>query len=195
MDDGLQNPSLAKDLALCVVDGPVGTGNGLVLPAGPLRASMATQWPLIHAVLLVGEGAPGEAFGREAARRGKPVFRGRLVPDPAAAARLAGQRVLAFAGIGRPGKFFATLRDLGATVVRERAFPDHHPYRPAEIAALAAEARGRGLTLVTTQKDFARLAGLKLPAAGIAALPVRLVLDEGDAFDAWLRAGLEGRRL
>ncbi|HEX2553978.1 MAG TPA: tetraacyldisaccharide 4'-kinase [Microvirga sp.] len=194
MDDGLQNPSLAKDCAIAVVDGAVGIGNGRALPAGPLRAPMAAQWPRVDAVLVIGAGAPGERVAAEAARRGVPVLRGRLAPDGAAAAALAGERVLAFAGIGRPEKFFDTLRACGAEPVVARAFPDHHPYRADEIAALAAQARAGGLRLVTTEKDGARLAGLGLPLAGVTLLPVRLVLEDEAGLAALLdRALARGR--
>jgi tetraacyldisaccharide 4'-kinase len=185
MDDGLQNLSLLKDLAIAVVDGAVGIGNGLCLPAGPLRAPLAAQWPHVDALLVVGDGAAGEALAGEAGRRGKPVLKGRLQPDPAVAARLRGRRVLAFAGIGRPNKFFATLRECGTTLVRTRAFADHHPYGADEIQALLSEAETKGLDLVTTEKDLVRvtrLAALRSSIATIQALPVRLALDDPGAF-------------
>jgi tetraacyldisaccharide 4'-kinase len=191
MDDGLQNPSLAKDLALAVVDAAAGLGNGLPLPAGPLRAPLSAQWPRVDGVLVIGAGAPGERAAAAAARQGKPVLHGRLAPDPAAAAGLRGERVLAFAGIGRPGKFFDSLRECGAEPVVARAFPDHHPYRAAEIAALAAEAAARGLRLVTTEKDRVRIAGLGLPMGGLSVLPVRLVLADEGALAALLGPALE----
>jgi tetraacyldisaccharide 4'-kinase len=191
MDDGLQNPSLAKDLALAVVDGATGIGNGLTLPAGPLRAPMAAQWPAVDAVLVIGNGDPGSQVAEDAARRGKPVLRGRLAPDPSVAAGLSGERVLAFAGIGRPEKFFATLRECGAIPVAERGFPDHHPYRPAEIAALAAEATAQGVRLVTTEKDRVRIEALGVPVAGLLSLPVRLMLDDERALEALLARALD----
>ena len=154
MDDGLQNPILAKDLCLAVIDAGVGVGNGLVVPAGPLRAPLARQWPHVAGLVLIGDGAPGAAVAREAEARGLPVHRARLVP---AGADLAGRRCLAFAGIGRPHKFFATLAQAGATVVGTRAFPDHHPFRAGERDALAAEAERLGADLVTTEKDAVRL--------------------------------------
>ena len=135
MDDGLQNPSLRKDLALAVVDGETGIGNGLCLPAGPLRAPLSAQWPLVDALVLIGEGDAGAAVARAATARGKPVLRASLRPEADTAARLQGRRVLAFAGIGRPEKFFATLEASGAVIARRRSFPDHHPYRAAEVAS------------------------------------------------------------
>lgn len=187
MDDGLQNPALAKDEALAVVDGAVGFGNGLVFPAGPLRAPLAAQWPLVGRVLIVGPGAAGAEVAREAAARGKRVDFARLVPDPATVAALRGRALLAFAGIGRPGKFFATLEEAGLDVAARAAFADHHPFTEAEIAGLAARAAARGLTLATTEKDLARLTPAlraRAQAAGLVAVPARLIFDDSGAGDA-----------
>jgi tetraacyldisaccharide 4'-kinase len=180
MDDGLQNPSLHKDLAIAVVDGATGVGNGLPLPSGPLRAPLSAQWPRVQAVLIVGGGAPGDEIAREARRQEKSVLRGRLVPDSPVAASLRGARVLAFAGIGRPQKFFDTLRGLGATVVVERPFADHHAYSPSDVAALAAQAQAQDLVLVTTEKDRVRLADVAGMDA-VLAVPVSLAFDDESA--------------
>ncbi|MEH3116885.1 MAG: tetraacyldisaccharide 4'-kinase [Methylorubrum populi] len=174
MDDGLQNPSLTKTLSLAVVDGGAGLGNGLPFPAGPLRAPLARQWPHVAGLVLIGDGAPGAALAAEAERRGLPVHRARLVPEGVEG--WAGRRVVAFAGIGRPEKFFDTLRGLGAEIVAERAFADHHPFRPSELAALAALAAREEAGLVTTAKDAVRL-----PAearAGVQVLRVALAFDD-----------------
>lgn len=195
MDDGLQNPSLHKDMALAVVDGATGLGNALPFPSGPLRAPMGRQWAAAHAVLIIGPGEPGGAVARAAQARAKPVFQGRLVPDPDAEARLRGIPVLAFAGIGRPGKFFETLRDAGADLVEARAFPDHHPYTAQDLAALAGDAAQRNLTLVTTEKDLARLGpDLRQSAHGIVALPISLAIEAEDSFRALVQ-GVVQRRL
>lgn len=173
MDDGLQNPSLRKDLALAVVDAAAGVGNGLPFPAGPLRAPLARQWPHLGGLVLVGDGAAGEAVAQEAARRGLPVHRARLVPGRH---DLAGRRLLAFAGIGRPDKFFSTLRGTGAEIVEARSFPDHHAYRPRDLAALAGAADRLGSVLVTTEKDAVRLPPAF--AARVLTLPVSLRFDD-----------------
>jgi tetraacyldisaccharide 4'-kinase len=173
MDDGLQNPSLRKDLRLVVVDGGAGVSNGLCLPAGPLRAPLEAQWPFVDALVVMGEGAAGAALAQEARARGKPVFEARLAPDPEVAARLATARVLAFAGIGRPEKFFATLEQCGARIVHREAFPDHHPFTAGEIANLRERAAREGLMLVTSCKDLVRIA----QAEEIVALPVSAVLS------------------
>ncbi|RVU16697.1 tetraacyldisaccharide 4'-kinase [Methylobacterium oryzihabitans] len=182
MDDGLQNPALRKDLVLAVVDAATGAGNRLSFPAGPLRAPLPAQWPHVSALVVIGDGEPGERLAREAAGRGLPVLRAALVPDLEAAAALRGRPVLAFAGIGRPEKFFATLAEAGADLRRTRAFADHHRFTAPEIAGLVAEARRDGLALVTTEKDRVRL-----PAdLAVAALPVTLAFAEPDRLRACL---------
>ncbi|MCJ2081958.1 tetraacyldisaccharide 4'-kinase [Methylobacterium sp. J-090] len=184
MDDGLQNPALAKDLSLAVVDAGAGVGNGHVFPAGPLRVPLARQWGHVHGLVLVGAGAAGEAVAEDALRRGLPVHRARLVPG----GDWTGRRVLAFAGIGRPEKMFATLREAGAEVAGTRAFADHHSYTRAEIAALAAEAASFGAELVTTHKDHVRLP----PdfSARVAVLPVTLEFREAGSLLAQLAKAL-----
>ena len=196
MDDGLQNPSLAKDLALAVVDGATGIGNGLGLPAGPLRAPLWAQWRKVDAVIVVGEGAPGAALAREASARAKPVFRARLEPDAAAAGQLRGRKVFAFAGIGQPQKFFATLQRCGAAVVRSKSFPDHHPYKADEIRQILTQAKADDLQVVTTEKDLTRIAGLSgatPPIGPIKALPVRLVFDNEKALRTLVRERLSAK--
>lgn len=159
MDDGLQNPALLKDLAIAVVDAGAGIGNGLCIPAGPLRAPLEAQFSHIDAVMLIGAGRFGP--GREVAERARdhsiPVLTGVLAPDPEEAADFLGRRVVAFAGIGRPEKFFDTLRGIGALLAASHAFADHHVYSEAELEALRKEASGAGALLVTTAKDHARL--------------------------------------
>ena len=175
MDDGLQNPALTKALRIAVVDGAVGVGNGLCVPAGPLRAPLAAQWPHVDALVVIGQGEPGEALARAAEALGKPVLRGLLAPEPGMAMGLAGREVIAFAGIGRPEKFFDTLRALGADVIETEAFPDHHAFTAREIAGLQGRAKRRGAALVTTEKDAVRLG----PAAEqLLTLPVRLALED-----------------
>jgi len=170
MDDGLQSRSLAQDAAIAVVDGGVGIGNGLCLPAGPLRAPLARQWGSVELVVVIGAGAPGGRVAAEAERRGLPVMHGAFEPSERAVAELRGRRLLAFSGIGRPEKFFRTLRDAGLDVAREIGFPDHHVYRARDLDGLRGAAAAAGAALVTTDKDRVRLpAGF--PAA---VLPVRL---------------------
>ncbi len=186
MDDGLQNPSLHKDLTVAVVDGRRGIGNGAVFPAGPLRAPLAAQIERTDAVLLVGAPSARELeqkFG------GCPVFRGRLVPDPATLRALAGKKLMAFAGIGDPDKFFATLTAAGLAPQAVRRFADHHRYTPSEAEVLVAQAAAEDLQLVTTEKDLVRLAGDPAVAAlaeRARALPVTLAVEDESAFRHFL---------
>jgi tetraacyldisaccharide 4'-kinase len=183
MDDGFQNPSLAKDLSVLVIDGRRGLGNSKVFPAGPLRAPLDAQLARADAVVLVGEDA---AVARAAAEARKlPLFRARLEPDREAIAALTGRRVLAFAGIGDPEKVFATLREAGITVAATRSFADHHRYTQSDARELCRRAEADGLTLVTTEKDKARLQGEQALAkldARVCVLPVGLVLEQEGAF-------------
>jgi tetraacyldisaccharide 4'-kinase len=178
LDDGHQDPRLAKDLALVVIDREYGMGNGRLIPAGPLREP--AQAGLGRADAVVAIGPPAAAPDGGVAGCGKPVLEARLVPDSDALA-LAGKSVLAFAGIGRPEKFFRTLRDIGAKVADERAFGDHHRYRPDEIMALVEAAAGAKAMLVTTAKDWVRLPGEARPM--VKAVRVRLEFADGAALE------------
>jgi tetraacyldisaccharide 4'-kinase len=157
MDDGFQNPAISKDASLIVIDGDRGLGNGKVFPAGPLRAPLPPQLERTDALIVVGDGTAASAVAAAIAAQDKPVLTAQLRADDASVASLRGKRVLAFAGIGDPGRFFRTLRAFGIEVVRERAFPDHHRFTPGEIEALIEQAGREALTLVTTEKDMARL--------------------------------------
>jgi tetraacyldisaccharide 4'-kinase len=184
LDDGFQNPALAKDFSLLVIDGASGIGNGRTFPAGPLRAPLAAQLAKAQALVCNGKGAAGDAVAALAKKRGIPVFAAKIVAEPLAARKLAGRRVLAFAGIGRAEKFFSTLAEIGAEVAERRAFADHHRYSPREARALLAAAKARDLVLVTTEKDRARMAhAAELTAlhAASAALPIVLEFDDAPA--------------
>jgi tetraacyldisaccharide 4'-kinase len=180
MDDGFQNPSLRKDAALLVIDGRRGIGNGRVLPAGPLRAPLAPQLARADAILVVGEASAAAAVVAAARGRGLKVFHGRLTPDPAAVAAIGARKVLAFAGIGDPEKFFATLAEAGIEAPVRRAFSDHHGYTPQEAAGIVADAARHGLVPLTTEKDFVRLSGALADCTQV--LPVTLELDEPEDF-------------
>ena len=154
LDDGFQNPALAKDLSLVVVDGGYGFGNGRLLPAGPLREPIEQGLARADAIVLVLPALSERPAPLPAT--GLPVLRARLMPEPQAEG-LAGLRVLAFAGIGRPEKFFATLVELRAQVVKAHAFADHHAYAAHEVMSLVEEAQRLGAVPVTTAKDAVRL--------------------------------------
>jgi tetraacyldisaccharide 4'-kinase len=180
MDDGFQNPAIAKDASLIVIDADRGLGNGCVFPAGPLRAPLPPQLARTDALIVVGDGAAAQPVAAAIAAQGKPVLSAQLRADDASVASLRGKRVLAFAGIGDPDRFFRTLRGNGIEVVRQRAFADHHPFSQGEIEILIAEAKRDALMLVTTEKDLARLRvreGLPCWAKEIAPFPVTLEFD------------------
>jgi tetraacyldisaccharide 4'-kinase len=188
MDDGLQNPSLVKDFTLAVIDGRRGIGNGRVFPAGPLRAPLAEQLARCDALLVIG-GGDGDI------KSGLPVFHGRLVPDATAVMALKGRQVLAFAGIGDPDKFFATVTEAGIAIAERAAFPDHHRFNAEESASLIMRAEHGGLSLLTTEKDRARMMGDPNRAALVAKthmLPVTLEVTEADALRALVLAKLRG---
>lgn len=185
MDDGFQNPSLDKNFSLVVMDGYRGVGNGRVIPAGPMRAPLRAQMRHADALLILGNpSSQCEAAIAEAQTRGIPVFHGRLEAEADAVSALTGRRVLAFAGIGDPGKFFSTVIEAGIPAPVRQGFPDHHRYSSAEAKALVERAVREDLVLVTTEKDLVRIARDPEVAAltkVARALPVTLQLDDEEA--------------
>ena len=180
MDDGHQNFALRKSLSLVVVDAETGFGNGFQIPAGPLREPVVQGLARANAIVLMGDGSPGlhNFCG--------PVLRAHLKVDGEA---FAGKPVFAFAGIGRPEKFVASLEDSGAEVVGSCFFPDHHPYTEEEILqlkAIAGEAQ-----LVTTEKDFVRLT--VSDREGIRLLKAAAQFDDPAVLDGLLDRALSGR--
>ena len=197
MDDGFQNPSLAKDFSVLVVDARRGIGNGRVIPAGPLRAPLPAQLARAQALVVVGTAAGAAGVARDARARDIPVFQARLRPDAGFIAARGNGRVLAFAGIGDPEKFFATLAEAGIAVAATRSFPDHHRYTRGEAQALCDDAARERLALVTTEKDLARIHGddeLEQLAAHAHALPVALAFEEEERFKSLLLERLAAAR-
>ena len=188
MDDGFQNPTLTKDCSIVAVDGETGIGNGLTFPAGPLRAPIHAQMPFASAVVVIGPGDAGTRVLDFARGSGCEVFRARLGVEAAAPA-LQGKRVLAFAGIGRPQKFFKTLAELGAVIVASEVFADHHPFSERDAARIAMRAQAEKLVPVTTTKDITRLTGgpaRDALASMTSTVPVRLILDDEAAMRRFL---------
>ena len=157
MDDGFQNPGLTKDLSFLVFDGGYGVGNGRVLPAGPMRESFAGGLARADAAVILGPDRCGIASAlAENPGRDIPILQASLRPGPEAAA-LAGRRVIAFAGIARPEKFFTTLREIGCELVAEHGFPDHVGASIPDLWRMNEEAKIASAQLVTTAKDAVRL--------------------------------------
>lgn len=189
MDDGFQNPRLGKDLSLVVVDAGVGIGNGAVFPAGPLRAPLAPQLAHADALIVVGRGSVDERL----ADAGLPVHRARL--KPLAGKDWGTQPIHAFAGIGRPEKFYRSLAEAGGRVEKTMSFADHHRYTLADAERLLGDADAGGFRLVTTEKDMARLAGesgaLDRLRERAEAFPIILEFEEPSTIEAMI-VGLRG---
>lgn len=168
MDDGHQNPSLHKDLSLVVIDAGAPFGNGHVLPKGPLRERVPDGLARAGAIILLGEGdVPAEV-----AAAGKPVLRAHLVARQAPPAG----PLVAFAGIGRPGKFFESLAASGGQLADAVPFADHHPYTGSDMRFLRALADRHKATLITTAKDHVRLP--PATGSGVISWPVRAVFED-----------------
>jgi tetraacyldisaccharide 4'-kinase len=196
MDDGFQNPSLEKDFSLLVIDSGRGIGNGKVIPAGPLRAPLQRQLLRAQAVVVIGGASGGDRVIREAARGALPIQLARTVAVNEG--DFAGRKLLAFAGIADPTKFFASLEQCGAQVEQRRGFGDHHVYRKEEAAELLETATAQGLELATTSKDMARLAGAHGKAGELAAaarvLEIRLEFDDPRGADLIIDKALDNYR-
>ena len=154
MDDGLQNPTLKKDLNIAVFDGKFGIGNGFLLPAGPMRQKLEVGIQNIDLVIFNGKDETG--LGQKIPPH-IPIFTGELQPDEEIVEKMKNRRVFGFAGIGNPSRFFKTLNNIGTDLVGEAHFADHHPYTDADLTQLYEEAMQSGAELVTTQKDWMRL--------------------------------------
>src|SRR4029078_11242310 len=156
MDDGFQNPSLVKDLSVIVVDAASGIGNGMIIPAGPLRAPLEVQIARADALMVIGSGDKATALVDAFSARAKPVLKARMAPVQDAR-WLGVLPVIGFAGIARPEKFFATLKANGARIIDERSYPDHYRYSARQARSLLREARDYKAMLITTEKDWVRL--------------------------------------
>ena len=194
MDDGLQNPALEKDFSLLVVDAAAGVGNGKVFPAGPMREPLNEALARTNAVVVIGRGHAGDGVAARAQATGIPVFRAILRPLPAS--QLDGIAVVAYAGIGRPEKFFQTLHELRANIAARYCFPDHHNFTERNAAMLLAKAEETAGQLITTEKDFVRLADAVSGSArarlrdATSVLPVRVLIDNFNALALLMQAAI-----
>jgi tetraacyldisaccharide 4'-kinase len=192
LDDGFQNPALAYDASIVVVDAARGFGNGKVIPAGPLREPVKTGLIRADAVLSIGARAAQASFSEAwGAAIQIPHLSGHLEPLKTGM-DWAGTEVLAFAGIGHPEKFFATLKALGANIVKSEALEDHQPLSQALMKRLHIEARAIGAQLVTTEKDAVRLPDEFRKE--VLTLPVRLMIEDWSALDHLIEKALTKTR-
>ena len=189
MDDGFQNPSIKKDLSIVVVDGEVGFGNGLLIPAGPLREGITAGLSRANAVVIIGEDrlnlkATLSNILNYSSRKPIKIFTAQLEPD-ANTGSLRNKKLLAFTGIGRPEKFFNTLIKMGCNIIGKRDFADHHQYTKSEISKLLEIAQIENAELITTSKDYVRLTTSQQQQ--IAVLPVTLDWVDRSALDNLLK--------
>ncbi len=185
LDDGLQNPSLVKTMSLLVIDGGAGFGNGWPIPAGPLREPALAAAARCHAAVLIGEDMA--AAGAQLTY-GYPMLHADIVANVDDLAALP-QRIMAFAGIGRPSKFFATLGEFGHTPVETIEFPDHHHYTQPDLTRIHARAAALNAVPVTTAKDYVRLAPAE--RSNIRALRIALRWHDEAEIDALLTEALQ----
>ena len=189
MDDGMQNPFISKTLSIGIFDGSVGIGNGFLIPAGPLRVSLASGVQQMDIALINGDDETNIAAKLPASL---PRFSASLLPDQTIIDALGDTPILAFAGIGQPKRFFATLRKAGCNLAHYLAFADHHPYSETDLVRLQEDAMRLGAQLVTTQKDWVRL-----PAEWrerIVVLPVALAIDDDGALCADVEAAISAHQ-
>lgn len=152
LDDGFQNPGVVKDFSIIVVDGGFGLGNGQLIPAGPMRETLADGLARADHVLVIGDDERGVL---DLVGNSLPVSAGRIEPDnnPVDGAK----PCIAFCGIGRPAKFFETVRSIGMPLIQTHSYADHHPYSRQEISQLKLSAKLKGAALMTTEKDLVRI--------------------------------------
>lgn len=184
LDDGFHSRRIAPDLTVIALDADYGAGNGRCMPAGPLRAPLDAQLAAADILVVIGDGERGRDI---AARANKPVVRAHLAPDSRAAEAMHGARIVAFAAIGRPEKFFSLLETCGAEVAARIPFGDHRRFTPKDYERLSKLRQTHSARLVTTEKDAARM-GDQLATLGADTLPVTLVFDDDVVLDDALRA-------
>ena len=185
MDDGLQNTDLIKDFSFIVIDGQTGFGNGLMLPAGPLRQPLPDGIRKAGAFIIIGQDRHNIAAALPA---GAPLLHAQITVDPASTPEK-DIPYIGFAGLGHPQKFKTTLEGLGLDLRGYHAFPDHHPYTVQDLQPLWHEAQNAGAQLITTEKDFERLPETFKPY--VQTLPVTLKFEDPNAAVALLSGVLK----
>lgn len=174
MDDGFQNPSLYKDIQLLVVDTAQGFGNGYVLPSGPLREPIKDAVTRANAVLLYDEKS-NFSWGK-----GKPVFQVEIISNQ----KSTSSHYIAFAGIGRPEKFFTSLKNNGFSLIKTISFPDHYAYKDEDIHQLIALAKQYQARLITTEKDSVKISSFLHEFLEV--FPIYVKFTEPGNFSNWL---------
>ncbi|MBN1783831.1 MAG: tetraacyldisaccharide 4'-kinase [Alphaproteobacteria bacterium] len=173
MDDGFQNKNIRKDFAIIVFDGKVGIGNGLGLPIGRLREPLSEGLKRANAVVMAGK----DRTKLCKKIKNVPVYFTEVAPQKIPDMR---KKYLAFAGIGRPEKFYESLRILGTRVIETHSFPDHYMYKESDLRRLKRAADKKGLSLITTEKDYVRLP--KTFQKETTTLPIKMVFQKPDFF-------------
>lgn len=187
MDDGMQNPYLVHDLTIGVFDGATGIGNGWLIPAGPLRTPLGEGMAKLDFAVINGDDET-----RISSRLGQtmPVFTATLQPDRTVIDEFGDTPLLAFAGIGRPARFFKSLEAAGGRIARRLSFADHHPYSQHDLAQIQEDAQRHGAAMITTKKDW-----MRLPPdwrARVAMLPVSMEIAGEETLLSQLEARLRG---
>lgn len=179
MDDGFQNPSIAKDISILVFDGRFGLGNGKILPAGPLREPLVKALKRADAAVIIGVDETGVLNAIDGYL---PVFAASFATTTSPPKQ--DHPVFAFAGIGRPTKFFQSLEDAGYSIAGQRSFADHHPYSDADLKCLRRDAETLGAMLITTEKDLIRITPEN--RINISALTITIEWVDETTFDSFL---------
>ena len=157
MDDGLQNNSVEKDVNIAVFDGEEGIGNGRVIPSGPMRENLKFGLKKIKFVLIIGEDKSNISNLIKLINNKIKIFYATYEPDIKIIKAFKNKKIIAFAGIGFPNKFYNLLKKINFNVLETKDFPDHHIYKKNELNLLIQKSKLLNATLVTTEKDYVKI--------------------------------------
>ena len=159
MDDGFQDFSIKKDLNIICFNSIDAAGNGLMLPAGPLREPLKN---LREAQIVIINGKRNKNFENKikSLSRNTEVFYSQYIIRKKL--NLKNKKFLAFAGIGNPESFFNLLKENKFNIKQKISFPDHYSYTKNDIKNIILKAKKKNLKLITTEKDFYRIKYLGL---------------------------------